>query len=54
VVERCGGAGLQLKTTKMIRIGARSGTDEFQGDIAFQAFITRSKNLAHSAGADFF
>jgi hypothetical protein len=53
VVESGRGPGLLLKAAQMIGIIARGRPNEFQGNIASQAFVARAKDLAHPSDANF-
>src|ERR1700758_5285705 len=54
VVESGGGAGFLLEAPQMIGIITGGWADELQGNVASQAFVSRAKDLAHPARANFF
>src|SRR5580704_6403186 len=53
MIQSGGCAGFLFEAAQVVGIFARGWADELQGDVAAQALVARSENLAHTAGANF-
>src|ERR1019366_3406997 len=53
MIESPGGAGLYFETTEMVGVAAAAWTNELQGNVALQPFVSGPENLAHGTGPDF-
>jgi len=54
MVEGGGGAGFLVESAKMVWIGAGGGTNELEGYLPVESFVTGAEDFAHASFTDFF